>query len=111
MFATFDALWAHMGQTMTQEQVDNLTADDVDELTLKLETTDAQLELLEQFDMQDAMSELIAANVDEHESRVDLCERFNLPLSAEDADWADSAAADYEADVRYSYEQAIGSLY
>ena len=107
MFASFDSLWNHMGETMTQESVDNLSIDEQDALIAKLDNVEAQCEFLDQFGRNDEIAELIQSNVYEAEERVELCEKYGLPRLAEDEDWGDWSDAD---DARLSYEQGIGCL-
>ena len=108
MFTTFDDLWAHMGETMTDEDLESMTDDDVDELANQLGDNIAeQLKLFAEFEMSETMSELIAANVYDAEDRVYYCEKYGLPLTAEDDAWAGADADDYRADVNHSYEMGI----
>lgn len=106
MFGSFDALWAHMGETMTQESVDNLSTEAQDELIAQIDNVEGQCEFLSQFGRDSEIAELIQANVYDAEERVELCEKYGLPRLAEDEDWGgDWSDAD---DARLSYEQGLG---
>ena len=107
MYSSFNALWAHMGTTMTDADIENLDDDQLESLVDKLDNIEAQLDLYAEFERRDTMIELINANVYDSTDRVYYCEKYDLPLSAEDDEWAGADADDYRADVNHTYEMGI----